>query len=93
MLKLDKGDEVPAKTTYMDDTDLLKTDEIDIDKIRVSNKYLCKKEYDLYKNYVFYEHIGEYIPLKIILMDVVGYYSKFENTENSENNENTKKEY
>ena len=34
-------------------------------------------EYYSYKYYVFYEHDDEYIPLKIILKDVVGYNNDY----------------
>ena len=73
-LKLDNGDEILAKTTYMKDTECFETNDIDIHKIRLSNKTLYNKEYNSYKYYVFYEH-DEYIPLKTILKDVVGYYN------------------
>ena len=39
ILMLDTGDEVSAKNTYMKNTKYFEIDEIDIDKIRVSNKY------------------------------------------------------
>ena len=68
MLKLDNGGvEVPAKTTDMkDNTKYLKINDIDINKIRVSEKKLYSKKHHAYKYYVFYEHDDEYIPLKII---------------------------
>ena len=43
-------------------------------KIRVSDKKLYNKEHNSYKYYVFYGHSNEYIPLRIILKDFVGYY-------------------
>ena len=78
MLDLDNGDKVPAKITYMKDSDLFEIDEIDFDKITVSKKYLHKKEYESYKRYIFYEDNNEYVPLKIILKDVTVYYNKHE---------------
>ena len=69
MLDLDNGDKVPAKITYMKDSDLFEIDEIDFDKIT---------EYESYKRYVFYEDNNEYVPLKIILKDVTVYYNKHE---------------
>ena len=33
-LKLDNGYEIPAKTTYMENTECFEIDEIDIDKIK-----------------------------------------------------------
>ena len=79
MLNLDNGDKVPAKNTYMENTELCKIDEIDIGKIRVSDKYSYKKPHESYKHYVFYEHNSEYISLRIILRDMVGYCSEYEN--------------
>ena len=61
----------------MKDTDAFEIDEIDIDKITVSKKYLYRKEHESFKHYVFYEHIDEHIPLKIYLFDLVGYYNDF----------------
>ena len=84
-IMLDNEDKVLAVTTYMENTNLFEIDEIDIDKIGVSKKYLHEKEYDSYKHYVLYEHNNEYIPLKIILKDVIGYYNEYENTDNIEN--------
>ena len=63
MLKLDNGAEIPAKIAYMKDTKCFKINEIDINKIRVSEK----KVYD----------DNEYILLIIILKDVTGYYSVY----------------
>ena len=58
-LRLDNNAEIPAKIIYMKDTKCFKIDDVDINKIRVSD---------------FYEHDDdEYIPLKIVLKDVVGY--------------------
>ena len=57
----------------------MEIDEIDIDKIRVSDKSLYKKQHKSYKYYVFYEHNGGYILLKVILIDAVGYYNDYKN--------------
>ena len=80
MLEPDNGDQVSVKNTYMGNTYLFEIDEVDINKIRVSKKYLYKKEHESNKHYVFYEHNGKYIPLKIILSGMIGYYNKFKNT-------------
>ena len=37
-LKLDSGDKIQAKTTYMEDTECFEINDIDIHKIRVSDK-------------------------------------------------------
>ena len=39
------------------------------------------KKHESYEHYVFYEHNNEYVPLKIILEDVVGYYNEYENND------------
>ena len=55
-----------------------KVNDTDINKIKVSGKKLYSKQHNSYKYYVFYEHDGaKYIPLKIILKDVVGYYNDY----------------
>ena len=51
--------------------------DIDINKTRVSDKKLYNKEHNSYKYYVFYEHNNKYIPLKIILRDVVDYCNDY----------------
>ena len=76
-LRLENNAEILAKTTYIKDTKCFKINDIDIDKIRVSDKKLYHKEHNSYKYYVLYEHDDEYIPLKIILRDVVGYYNDY----------------
>ena len=65
MLKRDNGDEIPAKTTYIKGIKYFKIDDINIDKIRVSDKQLYSKEHNSYKYSVFYEHDNKYIPLRI----------------------------
>ena len=76
-LKLDKDAEIPTKTTYIKDVECFKINDIDINKIRVSDKKLYSKEHNSYKYYVFYEHEDKYIPLKIILKDVIGCYNDY----------------
>ena len=78
-LRLDNDAEIPVKYTCIKDVECFRINDIDIDKIRVSDKKLYNKEHNSYKYYVFYEYDGEYIPLKIILKDVVGYYNNYNN--------------
>ena len=52
-------------------------DEIDINKIRISEKSLYSKQHNAYKYYVLYEHNNEYMPLRITLKDLVGYYDVY----------------
>ena len=62
----------------MKDTKCFKIGDADINKIRVSDKKLYSKERNSYKYYVLYEHHDdEYMPLKIVLKDVVGYYNDY----------------
>ena len=84
MLKLDNGAEIPAETAYMkDNTKCFKINDVDIKKIRVSEKKLYSKEHNSYKYYVFHEHDDDYIPLRIILKDVVGKYNVYRDRDNS----------
>ena len=76
-LKFHNGVELPAKTTYMKDTEHIQINDIDINKIRVSDKKLYNKTHNSYKYYVFYEPDDEYIPMRIILKDMVGYYNDY----------------
>ena len=52
---------------------------MDINKIRVSDKKLYNKEHNSYTYYLLYDHDAEYIPLKIISRDMVGYYNDYKN--------------
>ena len=65
-LKLDDGAEIPAKTAYMKDTKYFKIDDIDINKIRVSNKKHYSKEHNSYKYYVFYEDDNKLLKLQSV---------------------------
>ena len=85
MLKLDNGVEIPVRTAYMkDNTKCFKINNIDVNKIKVSEKKLCSKTYNSYKYYVFYEDDNEYVPLRIILKDVLGKYSIYRDREINE---------
>ena len=77
-LKLHNGVEIPAKNIYKEISEPISINDIEIDKIRVSDKKLYIKKHNSYKHYAFYEDDNEYIPLKIILLDVLGYYNIFE---------------
>ena len=78
IIRLDNSVEIPAKAAYAkDNTKCFKISDINIDKIRVSKKKLYSKKHNSYKYYGFYEHNSEYIPLRIILKDVAGYYNDY----------------
>ena len=77
-LKLNNGAEIPAKNINKEDARVFNINDINIDKIKVSDKKLYNKKHDSYKHYVFYEDDDdEYIPLKIAFLDVPGYYNTF----------------
>ena len=59
-----------------DTGDCFETDKIDIDNIRVSKKYPCGNN-GKYKNPVCYETEDNYVPLKIILRNIEGYYAEY----------------
>ena len=84
-LKLNNGVEVPAKNIYKEDSKPFGINDIDIDKIRVSNKKLYNKEHGSYKYYVLYEDGNGYSPLKITLSDVHSYYNIFEGGSKTKN--------
>ena len=76
-VRLNNGAEIPAKNIYKEDSTVFKINDIDIDKVIVSDKKLYNKEHVSYKYYVFYEDGNECILLKITLLDVHGYYNTF----------------
>ena len=86
MLKLDNRVKIPAKITYMKDNALkcFKINDIDINKIRVSEKKIYSKKRNAFKYYVFYEHDNEYMLLRIIFKNVVGYYAVYNDDKKNE---------
>ena len=74
-LKLGDGKTVLAKSINKETTRVFNISDIDIDKIKVSDKKLYIKKHDSCKHYVFDEYDNEYIPLKITLLDVPGFYN------------------
>ena len=78
MLKLDNGKKIPARIVYTkDNSKCFGINDIDINKIRISEKSLYSKQHNAYKYYVLYEHNNEYMPLRITLKDLVGYYDVY----------------
>ena len=78
MLKLDNEKKIPANVAYMkDNSKCFGINDIDINKIRISEKSLYSKQHNAYKYYVLYEHNNEYMPLRITLKDLVGYYDVY----------------
>ena len=65
MLKLDNDDEILAKTVFMRNLKHFNISDIDIDRIRVSNEKLFRKEDKSYKHYIFYEDGDKYVSLNI----------------------------
>ena len=76
-LKFNNGVEIPAKSIYKEDSMVFNINDIEIDKIKVSDKKLYNKKHNSYQHYVFYEDDDEYIHLKTSLLDVPGYYNIF----------------
>ena len=76
-LKLNDDTTVVANSIYDKKSIGFVIDDVDIDKIEVSDKKLYSKKHDSYKHYAFYEHNNKHIPLKIILLNVTGRYYTF----------------
>ena len=76
ILVLDNGDEIYRDDVVRDTDECFKVDKIDIDNIRVSKKYPYGNN-GKYKNLVFYETEDNYVPLKIVLRDIEGYYGEY----------------
>ena len=72
-LVLDDGEEISRDDVVRDTNECFEFDEITIDEIRVSKKYPYGKN-GKYRNFVCYEHENKYVPLKIVLRYVEGYY-------------------
>ena len=74
MLKLENEKKIPARIVYAkDNSKSFGINDIDINKIRISEKSLYSKQHNAYKYYVIYENNDEYMPLRTTLKDVVGY--------------------
>ena len=85
MLKLDNGAKIPTSIVFdKENNECSKINEIDFNKIRLPERRLYCKKYNLYKHYVLYERDNEYIPLRVILRDVVGYYSVYGDNKKNE---------
>ena len=77
----DNEEEINKNDICMDSNVYFETDEIEIDKIRVSKEYPYGKN-GKYRNFVFYEHENEYVSLKIVLRDVESYYAEYKGINN-----------
>ena len=85
MLKLDNNDKIAAKIVYTkDNSKCFRINDIDINKIRISEKCLYSKQHNAYKYYVLYEHNNEYMPLRITLKDLVRYYDVYNDDKKNE---------
>ena len=72
MLKLDNEEKIPARIVYMkDNSKCFGINDIDINKIRISEKRLYSKQHNAYKYYVLYEHNNEYMPLKLLMFTMM----------------------
>ena len=90
-LRLDNGVEIPAKIAYKKDDEFFKINNIDIDKIRVYDKMIYSKEHNSYKYFVFYKYDDKYIPLRIVLKDIAGYYNDYKDNGKCNGKYNVKK--
>ena len=78
MLKLDNEKKIPVRIVFTkDNSKCFGVNDININKIRISEKSLYSKQHNAYKYYVLYGHNNEYMPLRITLKDVVGYYDVY----------------
>ena len=97
IIKLDNNDKTPVRIVYVkDNNDCFGIDEIDANKIRVSEKSLYNKQHNAYKYYVLYGHNDKYMPLRITLRNVVGYYDVYNDDKKMDfkiNNEHSGKIY
>ena len=71
-LRLHDGTTVNASAIYEENTEVFKINDVDINKINVSDKKLYNKIHDSYKCYVFYEHNNKHTPLNIFLSNITG---------------------
>ena len=78
VLKLDNERKIPARIVYTkDNSNSFGINDIDINKIRTSEKSLYSKQHNAYKYYELYGQNNEYMSLRITLKDVVGYYDVY----------------
>ena len=76
-VRLNDGTTVNASTIYEEGTTIFGINDLDISKIKVSDKKHYSKGHDSYKHYVFYEHNNKHIPLKMFVLNVTGRYHSF----------------
>ena len=78
MLKLDNEKKIPARIVYTkDNSKCFRINDIDINKITISERSLYNKQHNAHIYYVLYEHNNEYMPWRITLKDVVDYYDVY----------------
>ena len=78
MLKLDNDVKIPAMTIFMTNSKYFNINDIDINKITVSEVRVFMKKDNLYKHYIFYEDGGKYIPLNNFFSKMLaGYYNEY----------------
>ena len=75
MLTLVNEKKIPARIVYTKhNSKCFGINDMDINKIRISEKSLYSKQHNAYQYYVLYENNNNNLPLRITLKDVVGYY-------------------
>ena len=78
MLTLVNEKKMLARTVYTKhNSKCFGINDMDINKIRISEKGLYSKQRNAYKYYVLYENNNNNMTLRITLKDVVGYYDVY----------------
>ena len=78
MLRLDNEKKIPVRIVYeKENNNGFGINDIDINKIRISEKSIYSKQHNAYKYYALYEHNNRNMPLRITLRDLVGYYDVY----------------
>ena len=68
-LRLNDSNTVNANVIYAEEsTHVFRIDDVDTNKIKVSEKKLYSKQYGSYKHYAFYEHNNKHITLNVFLL-------------------------
>ena len=78
MLTFVNEKKIPARIVYTKhNSKCFGINDMDFNKIRISEKGLYSKQHNAYKYYVFYENNNNNMTLRITLKDVVGYYDVY----------------
>ena len=79
-------------TVFMKDSKYFHINNIDINKIGVSQARVFMKKDNLFKHYIFYEDAGKYAPLNICFSKTLaGYYNEYRNEDGKYDGEVSKR--